>query len=136
MALPLARADIRVSSRNQRNTNTATPSSAIFCCIATNSACHHRHHKPSLRKVTNGYAEGLIGVHTSVKQPAGGQKLDTDNRTYNALPRGLRALGERRFAILTGRWRTPHNITTSPCRIGDIVKAGLLFTHFEHGRPV
>ena len=49
-----------------------------------------------------------IGVHTPVKQPAGDQVLDVDNRTYNALLRGLRCLGERGFAVLTGRWREVH----------------------------
>lgn len=51
-----------------------------------------------------GYDGTGIGVHTPIKQPAG-QKLATGNRTYNALLRGLRCLGERGFALLTGRWR-------------------------------
>jgi hypothetical protein len=29
-----------------------------------------------------------------------------DNRTYNALLRALRCLGERGFALLTQRWKT------------------------------
>jgi hypothetical protein len=81
-----------------------------------------------------GYEGAGIGVHTPIKQPAGDQVLDVDNRTYNALLRGLRCLGERGFAVLTGRWRTLHHITASPSKIGDIVKAALVLTHFEHGR--
>lgn len=81
----------------------------------------------------SGYDGAGIGVHTPVKQPAGEQILDIDNRTYNALIRGLRCLGERGFAVLTGRWRALHHITTSPRKIGDIVKAALVLTHFEHG---
>jgi hypothetical protein len=81
-----------------------------------------------------GYEGAGIGVHTPLKQPAGGQVLDVDNRTYNALLRGLRCLGERGFALLTGRWRTLHHTTASPRKIGDIVKAALVLTHFEHGR--
>jgi hypothetical protein len=81
-----------------------------------------------------GYAGAGIGVHTPVKQPAGSQVLDVDNRAYNALLRGLRCLGERGFALLTGRWRTLRHITTSPRKIGDIVKAALVLTHFEHGK--
>jgi hypothetical protein len=50
-----------------------------------------------------------IGVHTPIKQPADGNRLDADNRTYNALLHSLRALGERGFAVLTGRWRTLHH---------------------------
>jgi hypothetical protein len=81
-----------------------------------------------------GYDGAGIGVHTPIKQPAGDQTLDVDNRTYNALLRGLRCLGERGFALLTGRWRTLHHTTASPSKIGHIVKAALVLTHFEHGR--
>lgn len=81
-----------------------------------------------------GYDGSGIGVHTPIKQPAGDQILDVDNRTYNALLRGLRCLGERGFAILTGRWRTLHHITASPTKISNIVKAALVLTHYEHGR--
>jgi hypothetical protein len=81
-----------------------------------------------------GYNGAGIGVHTPIKQPANGQRLDVDTRTSNALLRGLRSLGERGFAVLTGRWRTLHHITASPRKIGDIVKAALVLTHFEHGR--
>jgi hypothetical protein len=59
--------------------------------------------------------------------------LDADTRAYNALLRGLRALGERGFALLTGRWRTLRHITASPRKIGDIVRAALVLTQFEHG---
>ena len=81
-----------------------------------------------------GYEGAGIGVHTPIKQPAGNQVLDVDNRAYNALLRGLRCLGERGFALLTGRWRTLHHFTASPSKIGDIVKAALVLTYFEHGR--
>ena len=43
-----------------------------------------------------------------------------------------RCSGERGFALLTGRWRALHHITASPSRIGDIVSAALVLTHFEH----
>jgi hypothetical protein len=81
-----------------------------------------------------GYEGSGIGVHTPIKQPAGDQVLDVDNRTYNTLLRGLRCIGERGFAVLTGRWRALHHTTASPSKIGDIVKAALVLTHFEHGR--
>jgi hypothetical protein len=48
--------------------------------------------------------------------------------------RSLRALAERGFALLAGRWRTLHHITASPGKIGNIAKAALVLTHFEHGR--
>jgi hypothetical protein len=81
-----------------------------------------------------GYDGAGIDVHTPVKQPAGNQVLDIDTRTRNALLRGLRCLGERGFAVLTGRWRTLQHITASPRRIGGIVKAALVLTQFEHGK--
>jgi hypothetical protein len=56
-----------------------------------------------------------------------------DNRTYNTLLRALRALGERGFALLVGRWQVLRHITASPSRIGDIAQAALVLTHFEHG---
>jgi len=80
-----------------------------------------------------GYEGAGIGVHIPVKQPAGGRELDIDTRTRNAIQRSLRCLGERGFALLTGRWRTLQHITASPSKIGDIARAALVLTHFEHG---
>ncbi|WP_371504346.1 transposase family protein [Allokutzneria sp. NRRL B-24872] len=75
-----------------------------------------------------------IGVFTLVKQSSHGRELDADTRTYNTLLRGLRCLGERGFALLADRWRALRHTTASPRKIGDIVKAALVLTHFEHGR--
>jgi hypothetical protein len=74
-----------------------------------------------------------IGIHIPVRQPASGRELDIGTRTYNALQRSLRCLGERGFALLTGRWRALQHITASPGKIGDITRAALVLTHFEHG---
>ncbi|MFC7641653.1 transposase family protein [Streptosporangium lutulentum] len=76
--------------------------------------CRHRHSHPG---------------QTPRRRPP----LDLDTRTRNALLRALRCLGERGFALLTQRWRTLQRITASPSRIGDVVKAALVLTHFEHG---
>jgi hypothetical protein len=80
-----------------------------------------------------GYEGAGIGILIPVKQPPGGRELDVNTRTRNALQRSLRCLGERGFALLTGRWRTLHHITASPSKIGDIARAALVLTHFEHG---
>ena len=45
----------------------------------------------------------------------------------------MRCLGERGFVLLPGRWRTLRHITASPGKIGDITRAALVLTHFEHG---
>jgi hypothetical protein len=43
------------------------------------------------------------------------------------------AQGERRFALLTGRWRALQHVTVSPSKIGDIARAALVLTHSGHG---
>jgi DDE superfamily endonuclease len=80
-----------------------------------------------------GYEGAGQGVLTPVKQPSDGSELDIDTRTYNKLLRALRCLGERGFALLSQRWRTLQHVTISPSRIGDLAKAALVLTHFEHG---
>ncbi len=80
-----------------------------------------------------GYDGAGIGIHIPVKQPADGRELDIDTRTRNALQRSLRCLGERGFALLNQRWRTLQHITASPSKTGDITRAALVLTHFEHG---
>jgi hypothetical protein len=80
-----------------------------------------------------GYDGAGIGIYMPVKQPADGRDLDINTRTCNAIQRSLRCLGERGFALLTGRWRTLRHITASPSKIGDIARAALVLTQFEHG---
>lgn len=80
-----------------------------------------------------GYEGAGQGILTPVKKPKNGRELDVDTRTYNALLRAVRAIGERAFALLTQRWRTLQHVTLSPNRIGDIAKAALVLVHFEHG---
>jgi hypothetical protein len=80
-----------------------------------------------------GYDGTGIGIHIPVRHPVDGRDLDIDTRTRNALLRSLRCLGERGFALLTGRRRTLQHITASPCKIGDIARAALVLTHFEYG---
>ena len=80
-----------------------------------------------------GYDGAGIGVHIPVRQPPGGQELDINTSTRNALIRSLRCLGELGFAPLTTRWRTLQHITASPSKIGGIARAALVLTHFEYG---
>jgi hypothetical protein len=79
-----------------------------------------------------GYDGAGIGILIPVKQPSGGRELDINTRTRNAIQRSLRCLGERGFALLTGRWRTLQHITASPSKIGSIARAALVLTHFEY----
>ena len=80
-----------------------------------------------------GYEGAGIGILIPARQPADGRELDINTRTRNAIQRSLRCLGERGFALLTGRWRTLRRITASPSKIGDIARAALVLIHFEHG---
>ena len=80
-----------------------------------------------------GYEGAGIGILIPVKQLSGGRQPDLNARTRNAIQRSLRCLGERGFALLTGRWRTLQHITASPSKIGSIARAALVLTHFEHG---
>jgi hypothetical protein len=80
----------------------------------------------------SGYEGAGQGLHVPVKQPADGRSLDIDNRTYNMLLRSMRCLGERGFALLVGRWHSLRHITANPRDAGDIVRAALVLTQFEH----
>src|SRR5262249_39730237 len=80
-----------------------------------------------------GYDGAGIGIHIPVRQPAQGRELDINTRTRNALQRSLPCLGERRFALLTWRWRTLQRVPAGPSKIGDIARAALVLTHSEHG---
>jgi DDE superfamily endonuclease len=80
----------------------------------------------------SGYQRAGAGVQVPVTQPAGGQCLDINAQTRNALLRSLRCQGERGFALMTQRWRTLQRVTLSPGKIGDITKAALVLVQFEH----
>lgn len=80
-----------------------------------------------------GYDGAGHGVFTPIKRPNDGHHLHVNNRTYNMLLRSMRCIGERGFALLSQRWRVLQGVTTPPQKIGDIARAALVLTHFEHG---
>jgi len=80
----------------------------------------------------SGYDGAGQGVKVPVKQPAGGQVLAPDSQAYNTLLRSIRCLGERGFALLTGRWRALQRVTVSPRRIGELIQAALVLTRIEN----
>lgn len=79
-----------------------------------------------------GYEGAGHGILTPVKKPKKIPELDINARTRNELIRSLRCLGERGFALLSQRWRTLQLVTMSPGRIGEIARAALVLTLFEH----
>lgn len=76
-----------------------------------------------------GYQGAGIGVHTPVK----GHNLDVDNRSYNMLLTGLRAIGERANAELKQRWRCLRRMRLCPTRIGNIVAAAIVLSTLQRG---
>ena len=80
----------------------------------------------------SGYEGAGHGVYTPIKRPADGRDLAVDNRAYNSLLRSQRAVGERGFALLKGRWKVLRHITASPRHIGDIARGALVLTTFLH----
>lgn len=82
-----------------------------------------------------GYEGAGLGIKTPTKQPVDGKPLAVANRTINWLLRGPCWQGERGFALLVGRWKTPRHTNTSPSRTSDIVAAALHLTHFEYKYP-
>ena len=81
-----------------------------------------------------GYAGAGCGIHTPIKCPPGVEECrwHVDDRARNRLLRGLRCIGERAMAVLTGRWRVLHHTTMSPSKIGMIVQAALALTNIEN----
>jgi hypothetical protein len=80
----------------------------------------------------SGYEGAGQGIKTPIKQPTDGQVLAPDNQAYNTLLRSTRCLGERGFALLTGRWRALQRVTISPRRIGELAQAALVLTRIEN----
>jgi hypothetical protein len=79
----------------------------------------------------SGYEGAGPGVLVPVKKPRSGE-LGIDTKTRNTLLRGLRYQGERGFALMSQRWRAIQHVSADPSQIGDIAKATLVLTQFEH----
>jgi hypothetical protein len=101
-----------------------------------------RHVLPQLRPATGedlvaladaGYDGAGAGIRVPIKRPhtVAQACFSLDNQAYNLLLRGMRGIGERAMAVLTGRWRILRHTTKSPSRIGDIVQAALTLTILE-----
>ena len=81
----------------------------------------------------SGYEGAGVGVRTPIKRPpeVDERRWHADNRAHNRHLRGLRCIGERAMAVLTGRWRALRHTTMSPSKIGMIVQAALALTNIE-----
>ena len=56
-----------------------------------------------------------------------------DNRAYDALLSGMRAIGERANALLVQHWAALRRVTLSPSLIGDIFAAAFVLPTLKHG---
>nr|WP_221443296.1 transposase family protein [Nocardiopsis algeriensis] len=100
-----------------------------------------RHVFPLVHKATAGgvvladpgYDGAGADVRTPIRRPPEVDKHRryVDDRAHNRLLRGLRRIGERAMAILTGRWRVLRHTTMSPSKIGTIVHAAPALTNIE-----
>src|SRR5699024_10404188 len=78
-----------------------------------------------------GYEGAGVGVRTPIKRPpeVEERRWHVDDRAHNRLLRGLRCIGERAMAVLTGRRRVLRHTTMSPSKIGMIVQAKIGRAH-------
>jgi hypothetical protein len=80
-----------------------------------------------------GYEGEAERLTTPIKKPAG-RGLTIDQRAYNALHAGLRALGERANTLLKTTFKALRRVSLDPSRIGDIVAGALVLLHTDHNR--
>jgi hypothetical protein len=81
-----------------------------------------------------GYEGAGDVLHVPVKKPADGTNLTDDQKTFNKLLRGTRALGERANALLIMRFKALRRVSLDPWRIGAIIQAALVLLHHENNR--
>lgn len=81
-----------------------------------------------------GYEGSGDVLHVPIKKPADGTTLTDDQKTFNKLLRGTRALGERANALLIMRFKALRRVSLDPWRIGAITQAALVLLHHESNR--
>src|SRR6266516_721842 len=69
------------------------------------------------KRSTPGTPARTATIHTPGKPPHDATRLGLDTANYHRILRSLRGLGERGFALLTGRWRGTRH-TASPRSVG------------------
>jgi DDE superfamily endonuclease len=84
------------------------------------------------RLADGGYDPAGHGIHAPARKLKNMTGPDISTRTRNALIRSLRCLGERGFALLKQRCQALRHVTASPGKIGQIARAALVLTLFEH----
>ena len=79
-----------------------------------------------------GYEGAGIGIVIPVRQPPGGRELDVKPVPVTPSSAPCTASGNEGSPCSPAAG-APCSITASPTKIGDIARAALVLTHFEHG---
>lgn len=80
-----------------------------------------------------GYEGEASTITVAFKKPKGGQ-LSDEQKTYNKVHNGLRAIGERANSLLKTTFKALRNVSLCPWKIGTIVAAALVLLHIEYLR--
>jgi hypothetical protein len=80
-----------------------------------------------------GYIGAGIGIRTPVRRRPD-SPLAEEHHAYNAVQTALRAIGERRNALLKTTFKTLRRVSIDPSRIGDITAAALVILQWKEGR--
>ncbi|MFW6638503.1 transposase family protein [Nocardiopsis algeriensis] len=78
-----------------------------------------------------GAGAAACASRSNVRPRSTNMRWHVNDRAYNRLLRGLRCVGERAMAVLTGRWRVLRHTTRSPSKIGTIAHAAPTLTKIE-----
>lgn len=80
-----------------------------------------------------GYENAGPGIHHPVKKPKGAE-LTEEQRTFNAVIRGIHGVAERANALLKVTFKALRRVSLDPAAITRIARAALVLLQLEHGR--
>lgn len=83
-----------------------------------------------------GYEGANDALHVPVKKPSDSTTLTDDEKTFNKLLRGTRALAERANSLLVMRFKALRRISLCPWRIGAITQAALVLLRHENDQTL
>jgi DDE superfamily endonuclease len=70
-----------------------------------------------------------------IKKPKG-RELTDEQKSFNALIRGIHAPGERANSLLKTTFKALRRVSLDPWKIGKIARAALVLLHLEHDRTL
>ncbi|MFD6327247.1 transposase family protein, partial [Streptomyces sp. NPDC058442] len=80
-----------------------------------------------------GYENAADGFRHPYKKPKGGE-LTEEQRTFNAVIRGIHGVAERANALLKVTFKALRRVSLDPAAITRIARAALVLLQLEHGR--